>query len=65
MNTTQVIANYEALLTLTGQMRTAAIDGEWDQLVEIEQQRGDLIATIKPVDVEVELDMEPANNGTK
>jgi flagellar protein FliT len=58
MNTTQVIANYEALLALTGQMRVAAMDGEWDQLVEIEQQRGDLIAAIKPVDVEVELDME-------
>lgn len=57
MNTTQVIANYEALLALTGQMRVAAMDGEWDQLVEIEQQRGDLIAAIKPVDAEAELDM--------
>jgi flagellar protein FliT len=58
MNTTQVIANYEALLALTGQMRVAAMDGEWDQLVEIEQQRGDLIAAIKPVDAEVALDMD-------
>jgi flagellar protein FliT len=58
MNTTQVIANYEALLALTGQMRVAAMDGEWDQLVEIEQQRGDLIAAIKPVDAELVLDMD-------
>lgn len=57
MNVPQVIANYEVLLALTGQMHEAALAEEWDQLVDIEQQRGELIAAIKPVDAEVELDM--------
>ena len=52
----QVIANYESLSALTGQMREAAAHGEWDQLIGIEQQRGKLVAIMKPLDAEVELD---------
>lgn len=38
MSNAQIIANYEMLSALTGQMREAAVQGEWGQLVSIEQQ---------------------------
>lgn len=56
MSSAQVLANYESLSALTGQMREAAAQGEWDQLVRIEQQRGELVAAMKPLDAEVRLD---------
>lgn len=56
MNSSQVIANYELLSALTGQMREAAVHGEWDQLVGIEHQCSQLVAAMKPVDAEVKLD---------
>jgi flagellar protein FliT len=56
MNAYQVIANYESLSALTGQMREAAMVGEWDQLISIEHQCGELVATMKPLDVEAMLD---------
>lgn len=56
MNSSQVIANYELLSALTEQMRVAAVNGEWDQLVSIELQRSELVATMKPVDAETKLD---------
>lgn len=56
MNSSQIIANYEALLALMGRMREAAMRGEWDQLISIEQQCGELVAIMKMVDVEVRLD---------
>lgn len=33
-----VISDYESLSSLTGQMRAAAADGEWDRLIALEQQ---------------------------
>jgi flagellar protein FliT len=50
MSAAQVIANYEALAALTGQMRDAAVRGEWDALVDIERQRGALVAAMKDLD---------------
>jgi flagellar protein FliT len=55
-----VLANYELLSALTGQMREAAEHGEWDQLISIEHQCSALVATMKTVDAEVALD-EPAH----
>jgi flagellar protein FliT len=46
-----VIENYQHLSTLTSQMRTAATQGEWDQLVELEQQCSHLIETMKQLDL--------------
>jgi flagellar protein FliT len=56
MDSAQVIANYELLSALTGQMREAAERSEWDQLVSIEHECSKLVATMKQVDAEVELD---------
>jgi flagellar protein FliT len=56
MSVAQVIANYEALAALTGQMREAALRGEWDPLVDIERQRGELVAAMQSLDAEVRLD---------
>ena len=56
MNASQVIANYESLSAMTGQMREAAMRGEWDYLINIEHQCGELVATMKPFDIEVMLD---------
>jgi flagellar protein FliT len=52
----QVIANYEALSALTGQMRDAAVRGEWGPLISIEQERSKLVAAMKPHDAKVQLD---------
>jgi len=56
MSATQVIAHYEALSTLTGHMRETALRGDWDALIAIEQQRGKLVAAMKPLDSEARLD---------
>lgn len=56
MNTPQVISSYESLSVLTSQMRDAAVHGEWDQLISLEQQCSQHVATMKPVDTVVTLD---------
>lgn len=56
MATPQVIANYEALSVLTGQMSEAAQQGEWDRLIELEQQCSSRINAMKPIDATVALD---------
>jgi flagellar protein FliT len=56
MTTHQVIENYESLSALTNQMRSAAEQGEWDALVELEQQCSRKIAEMKPVDASIALD---------
>jgi flagellar protein FliT len=52
----QAIANYESLSALTEQMREAAEQGEWDQLISIEHQCSNLVADMKSIDAEAELD---------
>ncbi len=52
----QVITNYESLSALTGQMREAAVQGEWDKLVSIEQQCSQQVAAMSPVDSSAKLD---------
>lgn len=52
----EAVGNYETLLALTGQMRMAAQEGEWDHLIELEQQCSRQVAAMKPVDERAALD---------
>jgi flagellar protein FliT len=56
MSAAQVIASYEKLSTLSGQMQDAAKRGDWDALVAIEHQRSELISAMKPLDAATTLD---------
>lgn len=47
MNEQHVISHYESLSGLTGQMRDAAQNGQWDTLVGLEQQCGRHVAQLK------------------
>ena len=51
-----VIENYERLSSLTGQMRAAAVQGEWDRLIELEQQCGRHVESMKALDARAALD---------
>jgi flagellar protein FliT len=46
-----VINNYQQLSIITGQMRVAAMQGEWDQLVELEQQCNVYVEQMKKQDL--------------
>ena len=54
-----VIANYQLLSGITEQMRQAAAQGEWDKLVELEQQCSKHVATMK------QLDLAPVDEGIR
>ena len=56
MSAAQAINNYELLYALTGQMREAAMQGEWDHLIALEQQCRQHVAAMKPVDASTTLD---------
>lgn len=56
MGSSQVITNYESLSALTAQMREAAVRGEWDQLIDLEQQCRQHVDAMKRVDASVTLD---------
>lgn len=56
MNPSQVISNYESLSALTSQMREAAIHGNWDTLISLEQQCTQHVTGMKPADMETSLD---------
>lgn len=47
----QVIKNYQHLSDITGQMRVAATQGEWDQLVALEQHCSQHVASMKVLDL--------------
>lgn len=51
-----VIENYAFLSSLTGQMRAAATQGEWDNLVELEKKCSQRVATMKVQDATIPLD---------
>ena len=51
-----VIENYEFLSSITGQMRVAAMQGEWDHLVELEKQCSQRVETMKTQDAATLLD---------
>ena len=51
-----VIENYEFLSSITGQMRAAATQGEWDRLVELEGQCSQRVETMKAVDAATPID---------
>lgn len=46
-----VIQNYQQLSDITSQMRAAAAQGEWDQLVELEQQCSLHVEAMKQLDL--------------
>lgn len=46
-----VIENYQQLSEITRQMRAAAVLGEWDQLVELEQQCTQHVESMKQQDL--------------
>ena len=52
----QVIANYKLLSALTVQMLKAAEDGNWEELIVIEQQCSNLVDGMKLADAETRLD---------
>ena len=56
MSTPQVISNYQSLSNITGQMRDAALHGEWDKLIVLEQQCTLHVATMQPLDATAKLD---------
>ncbi|OGT02482.1 MAG: hypothetical protein A2143_10325, partial [Gallionellales bacterium RBG_16_57_15] len=56
MNMSQVITNYESLSTITRQMSEAAAQGDWDQLMSLEQQCSRYVAAMKLVDASATLD---------
>lgn len=51
-----VIENYEFLSSITGQMRMAAMQGEWGHLVELEKQCSQRVETMKIQDAATSLD---------
>lgn len=55
MDASSLISHYEQLSLLTAQMRAAAEQGEWDQLVELELRRNGVLAAVKPMDETVVL----------
>lgn len=56
MSNPQVISNYQVLSGITGQMREAAIQGEWDKLVLLEEQCSLQVSTMRPLDASAQLD---------
>lgn len=56
MGSHQIIAHYESLSALTGQMREAAVRGEWEQLIDLEQQCRRQVAALTPLDAVATLD---------
>jgi flagellar protein FliT len=56
MSASQVITNYESLFAITERMREAAAQGEWDQLIALEQQCSRHVAAMKLVDASTTLD---------
>lgn len=50
MNASQLISRYEQLSLLTGQMRCAAEQGDWDRLVELENSRARILDEVKSLD---------------
>lgn len=50
MSTRQVTEDYEALSSLTHEMRVAAERGEWDQVLVLEQQCKHLIDSLQSAD---------------
>ncbi|MBU1689541.1 MAG: flagellar protein FliT [Gammaproteobacteria bacterium] len=56
MSSTQVIANYELLSALTVQMREAAEQGKWEELISLEQKCTNLVTAMKPIDARSTLD---------
>jgi flagellar protein FliT len=46
-----VIEKYEALSSITGKMRDAAAQGEWDMLIDLEEQSRAHVAEMKVLDL--------------
>jgi flagellar protein FliT len=59
MGSSQVISSYESLSAITSRMSEAAVQGEWDQLIDLERQCSRQVALIKTMDATTTLD-EPS-----
>jgi flagellar protein FliT len=46
-----VIEKYESLAEITAKMREAAVQSEWDLLVELEEQSSTRVAELKAIDL--------------
>lgn len=51
-----VIENYDLLSSIMGQMRVAATQGEWDRLVELEDQCSKHVEIMKARDATTQID---------
>ena len=51
-----VIENYEVLSSLTAQMREAAVQNKWDDLVELQKQCSQRVASMKVQDASTPID---------
>lgn len=58
MNSSQTLMTYNAILTTTGKMLTAAQNNEWDQLILLEQECKQLTELLIKNDPEPILDKE-------
>ena len=47
MNTQEILSIYENVAVITNQMLTAARNGKWDELVELESHCSSQVATLK------------------
>jgi len=56
VNAQQLVAQYELLSTISGEMRTAADQGEWDKLIELEDQCSHHITNMQLVEQNSVLD---------
>lgn len=56
MSMSQTVMNYESLSSIIAKMRDAAIDGEWDQLIDLEKHCSKHVANMKLVDAAERLD---------
>jgi len=46
-----VLEHYETLSSITGKMRDAAAQGEWDRLIELEEESRTHVAEMKTLDL--------------
>lgn len=56
MCASQIISDYESLSNLTGQMREAAVQGDWDHLLEMEAQCKQHVAHMRLLEDDESLD---------
>src|SRR5487761_2272314 len=56
MDAPKTLNDYESLSDLTSQMRSAALQGEWDKLLGLEQQCSQHLTAMRPAVADDQLD---------